>query len=69
MSERNAGAIVNTCKAVFNHHFILSINKIKNKKNYTMIIFHKLRVQIFMDVTHPVPLDAEGTGSSFHQNV
>jgi hypothetical protein len=30
-----------------------------------MPVFHKLRIQIFMDVTHPRLLDAEGTGSTF----
>ena len=34
-----------------------------------MPVFHKLKIQIFMDVTHPRLLDAEGTGSTFPQNV
>jgi len=33
-----------------------------------MPIFHKLKIQIFMDVTHPRLLHAEGTGST-PQNV
>jgi len=32
-----------------------------------MPVFHKLNIQIFMDVTHPRLLDAEGTGSTFPQ--
>jgi hypothetical protein len=34
-----------------------------------MPVFHKLKIQIFMDVTLPRLLDAEGTGSTFPQNV
>jgi len=34
-----------------------------------MPAFHKLKIQIFIDVTHPRLLDAEGTGSTFRQNV
>ena len=33
VSEYSAGATVNTCKGVFNKHFILSINKINSMKN------------------------------------
>ena len=33
-----------------------------------MPLFHKLKIQIFIDVTHPRMLDAEGTGSTFPQN-
>jgi len=34
-----------------------------------MPVFHKLKIQIFMDVPHPKLLDAEGTGSTFPKNV
>jgi len=34
-----------------------------------MPVSHKLKTQIFMDVTHPRPLDAEGTGSTFSHTV
>ena len=34
-----------------------------------MPIFHKLKIQNSMDVTHPRLLDAEGTGRTFPQNV
>jgi len=65
MSECSAGATVNTCKTVFNKNFILSINKINSIKSFTMNVFHKLKIQIFMDVTHTTLLECEGTGSTF----
>jgi len=34
-----------------------------------MPVFHKRKIQIFMDVTHQRLLDAERTGSTFPQNV
>jgi hypothetical protein len=34
-----------------------------------MPVFHKLKIRIFMDVTHPRLPDDEGTGSTFPQNV
>jgi len=34
-----------------------------------MPVFHKLKIQIFMNVTQPRLLDAEGTGSTFPQNI
>jgi len=70
ISECNAGAALSTCKGVFTQHFILSINTINSMNTlYNACIFHKLKIQIFMDVTHPRLFDAEGTGSTFLQNV
>ena len=34
-----------------------------------MTVFHKLKILIFTDVTHPRLLDAKGTDSTFPQNV
>jgi len=34
-----------------------------------MPVFHKLKIQIFMDVTHPRLRDDDGRGSTFPQNV
>jgi len=33
-----------------------------------MLVFHKMKIQNFMEVKNPRLLDAEGTGSTFPQN-
>jgi hypothetical protein len=39
MNERSAGATVNTCKEVFNQHFVLSINKVNSMEDLTQRLF------------------------------
>jgi len=69
MSECSGGAADNTCKGVLYQHIIVSKNKINSMNTYTMPVFHKLKIQIIIDVTHPRLLDAEGTGGTLTQNV
>jgi hypothetical protein len=69
MRECSAGATVSTCKGLFNHNFILSINKINSMKVLCNVCFHELEKQFFIEDTKPRQLDTEGTGTTFAQNV